>query len=122
VSENNFTDQEEIVGINPIKHIFTLENAIKFYKKFSDDNPYKCSWVEGLEGELIQFVYKSGDELVVERIHIDDLEDAKDWNGLGYQHGTEMMFSSSDLKDLSDFISEKNKEEVIEFQSVLEGD
>jgi hypothetical protein len=104
VSENNLIGQESKVEVNPIKEIFTLENAIKFYKKFSEENPYKCSWVQGFENELIQFAYKSGGELVVERIHIDDLEDAKDWSGVGYQHGTEMMFSLNDLKDLTKFM------------------
>ena len=107
MSENNFVGLEEEVEINPIKEIFTLENAIKFYKKFSDDNPYKCSWVSGLEGELIQFIYKSGNELVVERLHVDDLEDAKNWSGIGCQHGTEMIFSLSDLKDLTKFMEAK---------------
>jgi len=99
MSEN--TDQVEI---NPIKKLFTLEKAIKFYKKYSDNAPYKCTWVQGLEGELIQFAYKSGDELVVERIHVDDLEDARSWDSIGYQHGTEMIFSPSDLKDLTEFM------------------
>jgi hypothetical protein len=107
VSENNVSGQEGEVEINPIKEIFTLENAIKFYKKFSDNNPYKCSWVSGLEGELIQFIYKSGNALVVERIHVDDLEDAKDWDHIGYQHGTEMIFSMGDLKDLTKFMEGK---------------
>jgi hypothetical protein len=107
MSENNLIDQEGEMKVNSIKEIFTLENAIKFYKKFSDDNPYKCSWVSGLEGELIQFVYKSGDELVVERIHVDDLEDAKDWDHIGYQEGTEMIFSLGDLKDLTKFMEGK---------------
>ena len=104
MSKNNSIDREGEVGVNPIKEIFTLENAIKFYKKFSDNNPYKCSWVSSFEGELIQFIYKSGDELVVERIHVDDLEDAGDWDHVGYQHGTEMIFSLSDLKDLTKFM------------------
>jgi len=104
MSQNNFIDQEEEVKVNPIKEIFTLENAIKLYKKFSADDPFKCSWVSGLEGEMIQFAYKSGNELIVERIHIDDLEDAKDWSGIGCQHGTEMIFSLTDLKDLTKFM------------------
>ena len=104
MSENNLVGQEEKLEVNPIKEIFTLENATNFYKKFSDNNPYKCSWVSGLEGELIQFIYKSGDELVVERIHIDDLADAGDWDHIGYQHGTETIFSLSDLKDLTKFM------------------
>lgn len=95
------------VKTNPIKETFTLENATNFYKKFSESNPYKCTWVQGFEGELIQFVYKSGDELVVERFHVDDLEDAGDWDHVGYQHGTEMMFSLSDLKDLVKFMEAK---------------
>ena len=127
MSENNLIDQEGKVEINPIKEDFTLENAIKFYKKFSEDNPYKCTWVQGFEGELMQFIYKSGDELVVERLHIDDLEDAGDWDHIGYQHGTEMMFSLSDLKDLTDFVQGKNKveiekQEVRVFQSVFDSD
>jgi hypothetical protein len=112
MSENNLVGQEGKVGINPIQKIFTLENAIKLYKKFSKNDPYKCTWVQGFENELLQFVYKSGDELVVERLHIDDLEDAGDWDHVGYQHGTEMMFSLNDLKDLTDFIQGKNKEEI----------
>ena len=104
MSENNLIGQEEKLEVNPIKEIFTLENATNFYKKFSDNNPYKCSWVSGLEGELIQFIYKSGDEIVIERIHIDDLADAGDWDHIGYQHGTEMIFSLSDLKDLTKFM------------------
>lgn len=107
MSQNNFIDQEGEVEVNPLSKIFTLENAIKFYKKFSDDNPYKCSWVSGLEGELIQFAYKSGNELVVERLHVDDLEDAKNWSGIGCQHGTEMIFSLGDLKDLTKFMEGK---------------
>jgi len=105
--ENNLIGQEERVEINPIKKLFTLENAIKFYKKFSDENPFKCNWV--LERELIQFAYKSGDELVVERIHVDDLEDAGSWDSIGYQHGTEMIFSPSDLKDLTEFMEGLDK-------------
>ncbi len=104
MSENNLVGQEEKLEVNPIKETFTLENAIKYYKKFSDNNPYRCSWVSGLEGELIQFIYKSGNELVVERIHIDDLADAGDWDRIGYQHGTEMMFSLNDLKGLTEFM------------------
>ena len=104
MSQNNFIDQEGEVEVNPINKIFTLENATNFYKKFSKNDPYKCTWVQGFENELIQFIYKSGDELVVERIHIDDLEDAKDWDHVGYQHGTEMMFSLSDLKNLTEFM------------------
>ena len=104
MSENNIIDQEEKGKINPLDAIFTLENAMKFYKKFSDDRPFKCSWVQGMEGELIQYAYKSGGELIVERIHIDDLEDAGDWDHVGYQHGTEMLFSLADLKDLAKFM------------------
>ena len=104
MSENNIIDQEEKGKINPLDAIFTLENAMKFYKKFSENNQYKCSWVQGMEGELIQYAYKSGDELVVERIHVDDLEDAGDWDHVGYQHGTEMLFSLADLKDLAKFM------------------
>ncbi len=127
MSENNLLGQEEKLEVNPIKEIFTLENAIKFYKKFSKNDPYKCTWVQGFENELLQFVYKSGNELVVERLHIDDLEDAGGWDRVGYQHGTEMMFSLSDLKDLTDFIQGKNKEEIEKqkgrlFRSVFESD
>jgi len=104
MSENNIIDQEEKGKINPLDSIFTLENAMKFYKKFSENKQYKCSWVPGMEGELIQYAYKSGDELVVERIHLDDLEDAGDWDHVGYQHGTEMLFSLADLKDLAKFM------------------
>lgn len=95
-------DQEEIKENHALKELFTLENATNYYKKYSDDNPYKCSWV--FEGELLQFAYKSGGELIVERLHIDDLEDAGDWEHIGYQHGTEMIFSLSDLKDLTKFM------------------
>ena len=105
MSENNLIGQREKLEVNPIKEIFTLENAIKFYKKFSDDKPYKCSWL--FEGELIQFIYKYGDEVVVERIHVDDLEDAGGWDHIGYQHGTEMMFSLNDLKDLVKFMEDE---------------
>jgi len=104
MSENNIIDQEEKGKINPLDAIFTLENAMKFYKKFSENNQYKCSWVPGMEGELIQYAYKSGDELVVERIHVDDLKDAGDWDHVGYQHGTEMLFSLADLKYLTRFM------------------
>ena len=104
MSENNLVGQEEKLEVNPIKETFTLENAIKYYKYFSENSPCKCSWVSGLEGELIQFIYKSGDEIVIERIHIDDLADAGDWDHIGYQHGTEMIFSLSDLKDLTKFM------------------
>ena len=107
MSENNIIDQEEKGKINPMDSIFTLENAMKFYKKFSENNQYKCSWVQGMEGELIQYAYKSGDELVVERIHVDELEDAGDWDNVGYQRGTEMVFSLDDLKDLAKFMEAK---------------
>ena len=101
------SDQENEANIKRLKELFTLENASKYYKKYSEDNPYKCTWVDGMEGEEIQFIYKSGEELVIERIHIDDLEDAGDWDHIGYQHGTEMIFSVKDLKDLVQFMEEK---------------
>lgn len=94
------SDQERDKELERLKELFTLENAIKYYKKFSEDNPYKCTWADGLEGELIQFAYKLGEEIVVERIHIDDLADAGDWDHVSYTHGTEMIFSEKDLKQL----------------------
>lgn len=97
-------DQESEDKMKQIKEIFTLENATEYYKQYSDNNRYKCSWVSGMEGELIQFTYKSGNELVVERLHIDDLEDAGDWENLNYKYGTEMMFSLKDLVKLTNFM------------------
>lgn len=86
--------------LEQLKEIFTLENAINYYKKYSKEDPYSCTWVDGMEGEMIQFAYKSGEEIVVERIHIDDLEDAGDWDHVNYKHGTEMIFSKDDLVKL----------------------
>lgn len=98
------SDQEREANSKRLKELFTLENASKYYKKYSEDNSYTCTWVSGLEGELIQFAYNFGDEIVIERIHIDDLDDAGDWEHMGYQHGTEMIFSVKDLKDLIQFM------------------
>ena len=94
------TDQDRELKIKRLKELFTLENASKHYKRYSEANPYKCTWVDGLEGEQIQFAYKLEDEIVIERIHSDDLEDAGDWEHLGFQHGTEIIFSVKYLEML----------------------
>lgn len=93
-------DQEREMELKRLKQIFTLEKAIKHYKKFSDENPYKCTWAEGLKGEMIQFAYKSGEEIIIERIHIDDFADAGEWEQLNHEHGSEMIFSVKDLEKL----------------------
>ncbi len=51
--QNNVDKRERNTKLNRLKEIFTLENAIKYYKKFSEDNPYTCTWVDGLEGNFI---------------------------------------------------------------------
>lgn len=94
-------DLEREKEIERLKEIFTLENAIKYYKRFSDENPYKCKWVDDLEGEMIQFAYKSGKEIVIERIHFDDIADAGEWEHIkNHEHGSEMIFSPNDLANL----------------------
>ena len=104
--ETNLIDHDQ-EKMKRIKEVFSLKNATEYYKHYSDNNRYKCSWVSGMEGELIQFIYKSGDDLVIERIHIDDLEDAGYWGNLKYNHGTEMIFSLKDLVNLTKFMGEK---------------